>query len=120
MARGEGRAGEADGDDAATRSADGRSPRSVDWTVEYVKDDESAGAAVSRHLQAYLEDPKGPAVCVVEAPGDSGVDAVDGSIRREGVAGRLGALVPALARLPVVHVPANAADTRPCPRSVGR
>ena len=104
---------EADGDDAATR-ADGAND-GVDWIVEYVKDDASAGAAVSRHLQAYLEDPKGPAVCVVEAPVDSGVDAVDGSIRREGVAGRLGAIIPALARLPVVHVPANAADTASMP-----
>ena len=104
---------EADGDDAATR-ADGAND-GVDWIVEYVKDDASAGAAVSRHLQAYLEDPKGPAVCVVEAPGNSGVDAVDGSIRREGVAGRLGAIIPALARLPVVHVPANAADTASMP-----
>ena len=104
---------EADGNDAATR-AEGAND-GIDWIVEYVKDDASAGAAVSRHLQAYLEDPKGPAVCVVEAPVDSGVDAVDGSIRREGVAGRLGAIIPALARLPVVHVPANAADTASMP-----
>ena len=71
---------------------------------------------MSRHLQAYLEDPKGPALCLVEAPADSGVDAgADGSIRREGVAGRLGAMIPALARLPVVCVPANAADSASMP-----
>jgi len=99
-------------DDAATDEGE----PSVKWTVEYVKDDEAAGAAVSRHLQAYLEDPKGPALCLVEAPADSGVDAgADGSIRREGVAGRLGAMIPALARLPVVCVPANAADSASMP-----
>lgn len=99
-------------DDAATDEGE----PSVKWTVEYVKDDEAAGLAVSRHLQAYLEDPKGPALCLVEAPADSGVDAgADGSIRREGVAGRLGAMIPALARLPVVCVPANAADSASMP-----
>ena len=99
-------------DDAATDEGE----PSVKWTVEYVKDDEAAGEAVSRHLQAYLEDPKGPALCLVEAPADSGVDAgADGSIRREGVAGRLGAMIPALARLPVVCVPANAADSASMP-----
>ena len=53
---------------------------------------------------------------MVEASSSAGAaapldDAAAAAPRREGVAGRLGALVPALARLPVVTVPANAADS---------
>jgi DNA polymerase epsilon subunit 1 len=48
---------------AATEAAEGELDSAapvdaVSWTVEYVRDDELAGAAVSKHLTAYLEDPK--------------------------------------------------------------
>ena len=95
----------------------------IAWTVEYVKDDRDAGAAVSRHLSAYLEDPKGPTLCLLEAAPTAGLDpdaaASDPSSdvsssspasHRAGVAGRVGALIPALARLPVIAIPANLAD----------
>ena len=38
----------------------------IAWTVEYVKDDRDAGGR-PRHLSAYLEDPKGPTLCLLEA-----------------------------------------------------
>ena len=85
------------------------------WTVEYVRSDAAAGAAVSRHLTSFLEDPKGPTLCLVEAPPTAGVAPTAEAARREGIAGRLGALIPALARLPVVTVPANASDTSSMP-----
>ena len=106
----------ANGDASAPSAASAKVPV---WTVEYVKSDADAGAAISRHLTAFLEDPKGPTVCVVEASSSAGAGAslddaataAAAAPRRDGVAGRLGALVPALARLPVVTVPANAADS---------
>ena len=96
----------ADGDSAAAVP--------VKWTVEYVGTDDAAGAAVSRHLTSYLEDPKGPTICLVEAPPDAG-RAPETDAHRDGVAGRLGVAIPALARLPVVVVPANAADSSSMP-----
>ena len=106
----------ADGDDAATQSADG----AIDWTVEYVKDDESAGAAVSRHLQAYLEDPKGPAVCVVRRPGTR---ASTPSTGRSGARASPAGSARSSRRWPGspwFTSPPTPPTPRPCPRSVGR
>jgi DNA polymerase epsilon subunit 1 len=57
---------------------------------------------------------KGPTLCLIEAPATSG-KAPESDAHREGVAGRLGAMIPALARLPVVTVPSNPADTTGMP-----
>lgn len=112
-------AGATDGTESAVPETDpaagaGAGTGAVAWTVEYVRSDEAAGAAISRHLTSYLDDPRGPTLCLLEAPPSSGV-APAAQAHREGVAGRLGAMIPALARLPVVVVPANAADSASLP-----
>ena len=122
-----------DDDDACDDANDraNASARSVSraWRVEYARSDADAGAVVSRALSRYLERHAGPAVCCLEdAGGDAAGDdilleedaahesthasrrAASTRLSREGSAGRMTRLVPALARLPVARVPADPAD----------
>ena len=124
---------DAEADDDAANGASRASPGTASaraWRVEYARSDADAGAVVSRALASYLERHAGPAVCCLEDAGacsssDGGdVDDDDAlleadapvnharasSTTREGSAGRMTRLVPALARLPVVSVPADPAD----------
>lgn len=118
------------------------------WRVEYARSDADAGAIVSRALASYLERHASPAVCSLEDAGgfsasgqkrdddesaargfDTRFDDFDfleeehesraGAPARDGAAGRMTRLVPALARLPVVCVPADAADARKSAPALG-
>ena len=68
-----------EGESAPAADAD-----AVAWTVEYVRSDEAAGVAVSRHLSAYLDDPKGPTLCLIEAPPNSGMAPANDAHREAG------------------------------------
>jgi DNA polymerase epsilon subunit 1 len=134
-----------DDDDATLLDANGaeketrESRPTREWRVEYAKSDADAGAVVSRFLSSYLERNSGPAVCCLEDAGGSSSlnlggehaddqrtfleDAEDdatygtraGVTARSGAAGKMTKLVPALARLPVVCVPADLSDSRAMP-----
>ena len=100
----------ADGDDAATQSADAQSIGP--WNTSRMTNPRARRCPVTSRRTSRI--PKGPAVPRRGGARELGRRRLDGSIRREGVAGRLRDH-PGAGQAPVVHVPANAADTASMP-----
>ena len=83
-----------------------------EWNVLYARNMEQVGKHLNHAIGAYISASSGGTVLLVQAPPGAGVDpAQDTSSVREGLAGRLSALMPASGRLPIVFRPPNLSDS---------
>ncbi|CAL55806.1 DNA polymerase epsilon, catalytic subunit A,C-terminal [Ostreococcus tauri] len=81
------------------------------WTVLYARNMEQVGKHLNHAMGLYMSTTSGGTILLVQAPANAGVDpSQDASSIRQGLAGRLGALMPASGRLPIVFRPPNLSD----------
>jgi len=96
-----------DGEDAGVEA-----PDVSKWTVLYARNIEQVRKHLSQAMSEYLATARGATVLLVQAPPNAGLEPPqDASSARQGLAGRLSALMPASGRLPIVFRPAFISDS---------
>ena len=82
------------------------------WTVLYARKIEQVSKHLNTTLGGYVDSSRGATVLLVQAPANAGTDpSHDSANVRDGLAARLGALMPASGRLPLLMVPPNSNDS---------
>jgi len=87
-------------------------PTANGWIVLYARNTEQVSKHLNIALGKYVDSSRGATVLVVEAPSSAGFEPTQDSLSvRQGLAGRLGAMLPASGRLPLIMVPPNSSDS---------
>ena len=91
---------------------DDGAPTANGWTVLYARNMQQVSRHLNLALGHYVDGARGATVLIVEAPASSGIEPTQGALSvREGLAGRLSALMPASGRLPIIAMPPNSSDS---------
>lgn len=101
----------AKGQDHVDHATDAEMVDAKDWTVLYARNMEQVGKHLNHAISGYASMTAGGTVLLVQAPSSAGIDpSQDASSVRQGLAGRIAALMPASGRLPIVFRPPNLSD----------